>query len=197
MPAQQLLIQQLQLLGNDGLPLAAGRAFFYLTGTTTLLSPADLQDVDGDPYANPVIADSAGYIPQPYYNGPSQVKLVIRTPGGVTVSTIDPVFMGENVNADARTFQSFGVVTDAIIAADRTSATGTDNTSAIQSAFNWMAARDGRKLSMGEFTGAMLVNGTVTLNDANVDIDFGNVLAFKNASGSLFLFSLLRFRPMR
>ena len=99
MPAQQLLIRQLQLLGNDGLPLAAGRAFFYLTGTTTLLPSANLQDVDGDPYANPVIADRAGYIPQPYYNGSSQVKVVIRTPGGVTVSTIDPVFMGENVNA--------------------------------------------------------------------------------------------------
>ena len=101
MPAQQLIVQQMQLLGNNGLPLAAGRAFFYLTGTTTLIPPADLVDADGDPYANPVIADGSGYIPQPYYTGASQVKIVVRTALGTTVSTIDPVPLAPSVGPTA------------------------------------------------------------------------------------------------
>lgn len=99
--SQQVLFTQLQVRGLDGLPLAAAKVYFYRTGTTTLVTASDLVDAEGNPYTNPQIADSAGYIPQMFFNGTYEVKIVIRTAAGVTISTIDPAPLAPSVAANA------------------------------------------------------------------------------------------------
>ena len=98
---QQVLFSQLQVKGNDGLPLAGAKVYFYRTGTTTLVAATDLLDADNDPYPNPQTADSAGYIPQMFFIGTYEVKIVIRRPAGSTVATIDPAPLAPSVAANA------------------------------------------------------------------------------------------------
>jgi len=65
----------------------AATAAFFISGTTT---PIDIEDVDGDPMANPLTADGAGAFPQVVYTGNEQVKCVLRDSSGATLYTIDP-----------------------------------------------------------------------------------------------------------
>jgi len=76
-----------------GAPLNGGKAFFYLTGTTTL---EDVFEDDGltTPLANPVIADSAGFFPELVYLDPTkEYRVVIKTSADVTIAkySADPI----------------------------------------------------------------------------------------------------------
>lgn len=76
-----------------GAPLAGGKAFFYLSGTTTL---EDVFEDDGltTPLANPVIADSAGFFPELVYLDPTkEYRVVIKTAADVTIAkySADPI----------------------------------------------------------------------------------------------------------
>lgn len=76
-----------------GAPLAGGKAFFYLSGTTTL---EDVFEDDGltTPLANPVIADSAGFFPELVYLDPTkEYRVVIKTSADVTIAkySADPI----------------------------------------------------------------------------------------------------------
>lgn len=95
----------------DGSPLNGGKAYFYLTGTTTL------QNVFSDsalttPLSNPVVADSAGFFPEVVYLTPTVTyRLVIKTSADVTISkySADPIntaqsaggIDGADINADS------------------------------------------------------------------------------------------------
>jgi hypothetical protein len=65
----------------------AATAAFFISGTTT---PVDIEDVDGDPMANPLTADGAGTFAQVVYTGSEQLKCVLRDSDGATLYTIDP-----------------------------------------------------------------------------------------------------------
>jgi len=74
-----------------GAPLNGGKAYFYLTGTTTL---EDVFEDDGltTPLANPVIANSAGFFPELVYLDPTVAyRCVIKTSADVTISDADPI----------------------------------------------------------------------------------------------------------
>jgi len=62
-------------------------AEFFITGTTT---PVAIEDVDGNPLANPLTSNAAGVFPQVVYLGSDQVKCVIKDADGGTLYTIDP-----------------------------------------------------------------------------------------------------------
>ena len=76
-----------------GAPLNGGKAFFYLSGTTTL---EDVFEDDGltTPLANPVIADSAGFFPELVYLDPAkEYRVVIKTSADETIAkySADPI----------------------------------------------------------------------------------------------------------
>jgi len=76
-----------------GAPLAGGKAYFYLTGTTTL------EDVFEDSalataLSNPVIADANGFFPELVYLDQTKTyRVVIKTAVGVTIAaqSADPI----------------------------------------------------------------------------------------------------------
>jgi hypothetical protein len=72
-------------------PLNGGKAYFYLSGTTT---PEDVFEDDGltTPLANPVVANSAGFFPELVYLDPTKAyRCVIKTSADVTISDADPI----------------------------------------------------------------------------------------------------------
>lgn len=74
-----------------GAPLNGGKAYFYLTGTTTL---EDVFEDDGltTPLANPVIANSAGFFPELVYLDPTKAyRCVIKTSADATIADADPI----------------------------------------------------------------------------------------------------------
>jgi hypothetical protein len=90
-------------------------------------------------------------------------------------------------SGDTTSFRTFGALGNAVISADRTSATGTDDTAAIQAAFTWQQARKGRKL-LGKAGAVYLVTDTITTSGEDINVDFRGATIFKNSSGTLFSF---------
>ena len=76
-------------------PLNGGKAYFYLTTTTTL------EDVFEDaalatPLSNPVVANSAGFFPELVYLDPTKTyRLVLKTSAGATIFDADPINTAE------------------------------------------------------------------------------------------------------
>lgn len=76
-----------------GAPLNGGKAYFYLSGTTTLEDVYE-DDALGTPLANPVVADSAGFFPEVVYLDPTkEYRVVIKTSADVTIAkySADPI----------------------------------------------------------------------------------------------------------
>lgn len=74
-----------------GAPLNGGKAYFYLTGTTTL---EDVFEDDGltTPLSNPVVANSAGFFPELVYLDPTKsYRCVIKTSADATIADADPI----------------------------------------------------------------------------------------------------------
>jgi len=98
-----------------GAPLNAGKAYFYLTGTTTL---EDVFEDDGltTPLANPVVADSAGFFPELVYLDPTkEYRVVIKTSADVTIPkySADPI----NTVVGATGVNTADIVDEAVTAA--------------------------------------------------------------------------------
>lgn len=80
-----------QRFTTAGLPLNGGKAYFYITGTTTLQTVFS-DDGLTTPLANPVVADSAGFFPELVYLTPTvEYRMVLKTSAGVTISDTDPI----------------------------------------------------------------------------------------------------------
>jgi hypothetical protein len=80
-----------QRFTTAGLPLNGGKAYFYLTTTTTL---EDVFEDDGltTPLANPVVANSAGFFPELVYLDPTKAyRLILKTSADVTIFDADPI----------------------------------------------------------------------------------------------------------
>ena len=80
-----------QRFTTTGVPLNGGKAYFYITGTTTLQT---VYSDDGltTPLANPVVADSAGFFPELVYLTPTvDYRLVLKTSAGATIFDADPI----------------------------------------------------------------------------------------------------------
>lgn len=80
-----------QRFTTAGLPLNGGKAYFYLTTTTTLEDVFE-DDALATPLANPVVADSAGFFPELVYLDPTkEYRCVIKTAAGATLADADPI----------------------------------------------------------------------------------------------------------
>lgn len=86
----QVLVQQT----NENARAISGAAwYFYLTGTTTL-APVYADSGLTTPLTNPVVADSAGRMPNMYGDPTVTYRLVIKsTASGATIRDIDPLTM--------------------------------------------------------------------------------------------------------
>jgi parallel beta-helix repeat protein len=104
-----------------------------------------------------------------------------------TGSTFIPDIADVSPSGDITSFRTFGALGNAVISADRTTATGTDDTAAIQAAFTWQQAKRGRKL-LGKAGAVYLVTGTITTSGEDINVDFRGATIFKNSSGTLFSF---------
>lgn len=82
-----------QRFTTTGVPLNGGKAYFYLTTTTTPENVFDDPALGGgNAYSNPVVADSSGFFPELVYLDPSKTyRCVIKTSAGVTISDADPI----------------------------------------------------------------------------------------------------------
>jgi hypothetical protein len=84
--------QLAQRFTASGAPLNGGKAYFYLTGTTT---PEDVFEDDGlgSALSNPVVADSGGYFPELVYLDPLKTyRLIIKSADdSVTYCDQDPI----------------------------------------------------------------------------------------------------------
>ncbi|MFZ5667972.1 MAG: hypothetical protein ACOY4K_00610 [Pseudomonadota bacterium] len=113
-----------QRFTTAGAVLNGGKAYFYLSGTTTL---QDVYEDDGltTPLANPVVADSAGFFPELVYLDPTkEYRLILKTSAGVTIDDADPIntvqtsggIDGADINADSipGTAMAPGAVEDAL-----------------------------------------------------------------------------------
>jgi hypothetical protein len=80
-----------QRFTTTGLPLNGGKAYFYVTGTTTLQT-VFADDALTVALANPVVADSAGFFPELVYLTPTvEYRCVIKTSANATISDADPI----------------------------------------------------------------------------------------------------------
>ncbi len=111
----------------NGTPLNGGKAYFYLTTTTTLSEVFATPSLTPGSLANPIIADSNGFFPELVYLDPTiTYRLVIKTSADVTISaySADPIntaqsaggIDGADINADSipGTALAPGAVEDAL-----------------------------------------------------------------------------------
>jgi len=76
-------------------PLNGGKAYFYLTTTTTLEDVFEDAAL-GTPLSNPVVANSAGFFPELVYLDPTKTyRLVLKTSAGATIFDADPINTAE------------------------------------------------------------------------------------------------------
>lgn len=76
-------------------PLNGGKAYFYLTTTTT---PATVYEdaALGTPLSNPVVANSAGFFPELVYLDPTKTyRCKVTTSAGATIFDADPINTAE------------------------------------------------------------------------------------------------------
>lgn len=81
-----------QFFDNNGNPLAGGKIYTYIAGTTT---PATTytSSTGGTANANPIVLDSAGRTPaQIWLTAGSAYKFVLKTSADVTIKTDDDIF---------------------------------------------------------------------------------------------------------
>ena len=85
-----------QFFGTDNLPLAGGKVYTYLTGTSTS-TPSYTDATASTANANPVILDSYGragiYLPSRAVGGSTNLtyRIVVKTSADVTISTTDGI----------------------------------------------------------------------------------------------------------
>lgn len=86
--ADQAIYAPFRVLDASGAPVSGALAYFYATGSDTLLTI--YEDDDEITLAeNPVEADASGALPQRYFTG--EARVVVKTPAGVTLYTFNPV----------------------------------------------------------------------------------------------------------
>ena len=79
-----------RIFTNAGAVGVGYKYYFYLTGTTTLVTT--YQDINLTiANTNPVISDSNGRLPEIWYSDLSQLKLIVKDSLDNTIETIDPV----------------------------------------------------------------------------------------------------------
>jgi len=120
--ADQVDTNQGRVFDANGLPVPGAKAYFYASGTTTLLDV--YTDQDGTILAaNPAIADSSGILPQRFVT--EAAKLVVTTSAGATLYTLDPVRMTSGVGTGANSV-TFAPTTNLPYANVQTAIEGTD-----------------------------------------------------------------------
>lgn len=86
--ADQALFSPMRAVDANGNPVPGALAYFYTSGTASLLT---IQDADGVELSNPVEADSGGFFPQVFGAGP--MRVIVKTAAGATLPgyPLDPV----------------------------------------------------------------------------------------------------------
>lgn len=111
-----------QRFTTTGVPLNGGKAYFYITGTTTLQTVFS-DDGLTTPLANPVVADSAGFFPELVYLTPTvEYRCKVTTSAGATIFDADPIntpsssggIDGASINAE--TIPATALVPGAVVA---------------------------------------------------------------------------------
>ena len=75
---------------SDGSPYPSAKAYFYLTGTTTLTDVYQDSDLV-TPHANPVVADSSGVFAPIYLDPDVTYKLTLKTSLDSLIYSVDPI----------------------------------------------------------------------------------------------------------
>lgn len=78
------------ILSNTGSPISGGKAYTYLTGTSTPKATYQNEALS-TPHANPVVADAAGRLAGIYLNTDAAYKIVYTDASGNVLHTDDPV----------------------------------------------------------------------------------------------------------
>lgn len=97
-----------QQFDANGIPLAGGKVWTYLAGSTTLT--ATYQTNAGVAHSNPIILDSSGNLPsgtQLWLQGGQSYKFVVMTSANVTLRTIDNVVGVNDVSQAASEWLQF------------------------------------------------------------------------------------------
>jgi hypothetical protein len=98
-----------QFFSSNGVPLAGGKIYSYLAGTTT--PAAAYTDFTGStPHSNPIVLNSAGRVPggqiwQPFGVG---YKFTVYTPDDVLIATYDNVTTVSVLSAATQNFSGTG-----------------------------------------------------------------------------------------
>lgn len=143
---------------RNGEPLAAAKAYVYLTGTMTAQV---VTDVGGTPLAWPVVADINGTFPQMFYAGVDQLKLIITDSADVVQPgyPLDPVSLASATALNASTV----VFTPTIQAPSLTVQGGMEDLSTAVGALQAVTIT-GAGLATGG--GALTANRTITVTKA-------------------------------
>lgn len=99
--AQLFFTPIFQAVDANGAPYSGALLYFYQTGTTTLLTVYQDDDLSIQ-HLNPVVADASGRF-EAVYLAETEYKIVLKTSAGVTIDTVDPVLGALSANADPDT----------------------------------------------------------------------------------------------
>lgn len=125
-------------------PLNGGKAYFYLTTTTT---PATVYEdaALGTPLSNPVVANSAGFFPELVYLDPTKTyRCKVTTSAGATIFDADPINTAEGGTGIETADIADGAITDDKIA-----------DGAIEGKLGYTPADDDDVLALQTLTGAL------------------------------------------
>ena len=86
--ADQALFSPMRAVDANGEPVPGALAYFYVSGTASLLT---IYDADGVELANPVVADSAGCFVQVFGAGPMRVNVTTAAGASLPGYPLDPV----------------------------------------------------------------------------------------------------------
>src|SRR5262245_37827428 len=104
-----------QFFDNDGNPLAGGKLFFYLAGTSTP-SPAYADLYLLTPLSNPLVLDAAGRAPE-YFLDALSYKQVLQDASNVTLWTADNITTPAALRNSSATINVSGTQNDVAIPA--------------------------------------------------------------------------------
>lgn len=87
-----------QLFDNNGVPLAGGKLYTYVAGTTTPLTTYT-SSTGNTPHTNPIVLDAAGRVPggEIWLDYTKLYKFIVKTSADVLISTYDNI--GGSFNA--------------------------------------------------------------------------------------------------
>lgn len=117
-----------QLFDNNGVPLAGGKLFTYVAGTTTPLT-SYTSSTGATPHTNPIILDAAGRVPggEIWLNYAYQYKFVVKTSVDVLIATYDNIGGSFNASSIVANFTGAGAQTAFVLA----SAPSNENTTQV------------------------------------------------------------------